>query len=487
MELRKKIREFTLIFFVMLTTNTFLLIANQSEDKQEKKINEEPKQTSTNVEEKKGDKFVTTFRSLRGDVGRVHSGGDVPQAKSSDNNGHQLAEKKGTSSKNSRTIDLNSNKAAKKIEERKSKREATGVRNIIELTKNKLMPSDTREVWEAQEAFRNKEFKKSQDMFSELIKKSPKQSSLWVGRSMSHIALGEMKKGKDDLSKAISLDNRNTSLYLKRAKLYLRLDELDKGLADVKIANRLEPKSSRIFFLKGEINSNLLHRKQAILDYTEAIRLDPEYVEAYRKRGRLRAFMGNQIDAIVDLENAIVKTQSQKTPSKKELALDYVYRAYSYQILGKNKLALEDYHTATKWAPDLKDIYSGRAIVYRRLGEWEKALSDYNTALELDPTWTVGYYNRANIYLDRGEKQKAFYDLKRAVDLSTSSIAEGVGNKAVHLLTRGRAYRNMKQEENTMQDFQEAYSIFEKEGDEAMKKKVATEIKLLKNQMSQSN
>lgn len=327
-----------------------------------------------------------------------------------------------------------------------------------------------KKFWQAQKAFRDKDYKNSYELFSKLIEENPKSTFALLGRAMTLTRLGEVEKSLKDLDIAIALDSKNSSFYLHRGKVFLALKREREALEDFNVAIRLSPTDPVPFYHRALVYASLFLRDQAIIDLDKTIELDPTFFEAFRVRGSIFSFLGENRKAIKDFNKALTINQKD--------ALSYLYRGYSHVALGNSKKALEDFNKAESLKLDAKDIYSAKAIAYKRLGNIDKAIDEYSHGLKIDPNWVVGYFNRANAWLLKGKIFRARKDYQKVVELSSLKLEEG--KDPIVFLNRAKAHRALGNVEQADKDFSQSYLLFEAVKDQVMLKKVASELEDLR-------
>jgi tetratricopeptide (TPR) repeat protein len=96
----------------------------------------------------------------------------------------------------------------------------------------------------------------------------------------------------------------------------------------------------------------------------------------------------------------------------------YTYRGISYQLLGKDDLAMADLSKALELDPEDSLAYTYRGISYQEQGDDEKALADFDAALKLDPEDPLTYSARGESLFYLGLDTEAVQDLTRAIELA---------------------------------------------------------------------
>lgn len=162
---------------------------------------------------------------------------------------------------------------------------------------------------------------------------------------------------------------------------------------------------------------------------------------------------------------------------------------YHFDIMKHDKgqelfnLAIQDYDSAIKLAPNDIDTYINRGNFYCKHGKQDLAIEDYNKVLELDPNNVDAYIGRGNAYTNTGHLAQR--DLIKAIELNPNdfkaymarsiiylnigqnNLALEDANKAVALNpknsevynNRGLVYHNLKQYDSALQDYNKALEL----------------------------
>jgi tetratricopeptide (TPR) repeat protein len=108
-------------------------------------------------------------------------------------------------------------------------------------------------------------------------------------------------------------------------------------------------------------------------------------------RGRVRAdFLSNYIEAIKDYSEAFKL-------APKELPKEHWRRGLCYYNIGMYKMAVMDYTSSIKMAPDNAKVYIRRAKAYAKMGLIIEAQNDLIKARKVDTRWA----NEAELLLKR--------------------------------------------------------------------------------------
>lgn len=127
----------------------------------------------------------------------------------------------------------------------------------------------------------------------------------------------------------------------------------------------------------------------------------------------------------------------------------YINRGNFYCKHGKQDLAIKDYDKVLELAPNNGNAYIGRGNAYTNTGHL--AQRDLNKAIELNQNDFRAYMARSIIYLNIGQNNLALEDANKAVELNPNN-PEVYNN-------RGLVYHNLKQYDSAMQDYNKALEL----------------------------
>jgi len=180
-----------------------------------------------------------------------------------------------------------------------------------------------------------------------------------------------------------------------------------------------------------------------------------------------------------------------KTAAEYNLRGEYLVKVgeYHYDIMKYDEgreifnLAIQDYDSAIKLAPNDVAAYINRGNFYCKHGDQDLAIKDYDKVLELDSNNVDAYIGRANAHNNTGHLAQR--DLNKVVELNPNdfraymarsmvylnigqnNLALEDANKAVELNpqnpevynNRGLIYHNLKQYDSALQDYNKALEL----------------------------
>ncbi len=153
------------------------------------------------------------------------------------------------------------------------------------------------------------------------------------------------------LKKAIEYDNKHWEAYNLIGVIYAKLDD-PLAIEYFKTSVMLFPKNSEIRFNSGWVNQQYGNTDIAIQEYNEALKIDSLYYQAHFNLGNI--YVNQKKDygkALSCFSNAI---------SSDSLAYKAFYnRGFTYELMGKYKLAETDYRKALKISPNYDPAVNG--------------------------------------------------------------------------------------------------------------------------------
>jgi Flp pilus assembly protein TadD len=205
--------------------------------------------------------------------------------------------------------------------------------------------------------------------------------------------------------------------YLARGLFYADSGQQQRAIQDFDKALMIYPDPD-IYYARGVAYGNLGKHQQAIDDFNKTIKLVPNSKEAYHNRAKAYLMLGNYQEAILNFNKAI-----ELDPKSEEFYYD---RRLAYQ------LAIEDYSEAIQKNPKKIEPYIYRGFSFFMIGQFDQALEDFNKVIYLNPDLSIGYYNRGLFYLNSDNRQAGIKDFQTAAHMGNKQAqgylkSEGIG------------------------------------------------------------
>ncbi len=235
---------------------------------------------------------------------------------------------------------------------------------------------------------RNKVWKNSITLFTDVLKKNPDVSIALNNRGNAYNDIGKYQLALVDFNRGILLSPHLKHLYNNRA---LALHKHDSS-------------------------------EQAINDLNKAIKLDPGYLDAFINKGNILFELNNTEGAIESYSRAL-----RIAPRRAKI---YLFRADVYKSLHNNEMAIRDYHNAIRVYPRSIEAWFSLGMTYLEEENYEEALNDFEKVKEIDPDLAEPYNEIGNILNKKGDYSEAFKQLTRAIELNPG-YAEAYNNRGI--------------------------------------------------------
>ena len=253
----------------------------------------------------------------------------------------------------------------------------------------------------AEKAFTEGRFGDAIGLYSDAIRLSPNDSSLYLGRGMSSEMAGKATKAAADYHKALERDPHNyramenlAGIYersrKRRAKaieLYrkaLALDprpEWQENLAVwiemLKRGSKNGPPSAVALWHRGNKEAARGKLEKAEESYSESLVLNPLLYQAHFSLGLLRAKRGDYRSAISHFDR-VLEIDPRFTRA-------LVRRGLALEALGQTQAARQDFEQATLISPREIEPYYHLGRMLEHAAEYKAALASYERALKLRP------------------------------------------------------------------------------------------------------
>src|SRR5205085_1914170 len=217
-------------------------------------------------------------------------------------------------------------------------------------------------------------------------------------------------------------NNQLAFLHVKRGVCYRRLARYEDALVDLNQAIALKPETAYHWSCRGHVRYHQGEFEMALADLTTAIELDPEGDErSWEVRALCRQARDDHQAAIDDLTYRLGMDVAPST-------MLYVYRAYSYMLLGRYDEALHDCLHGQQI-----DSHSGTFDLYRLFGhirfargEAGVALGDFSKALALAPEVGELHLWRGLVFRALGDEASAADDFTQFVQRHPDGAAQAL-------------------------------------------------------------
>ncbi len=258
---------------------------------------------------------------------------------------------------------------------------------------------------------------------------SDKENMLWLSaRIRVYIAHGEYELALDDLD-ALETTSEQTPFSLYQRNICY--ENLYKYTKQVEALNALitmlgEDKDADLYTTRGVAQRNAGNLDEAFADFDKALQISPTSVYALAERAWTNDMLGKEKEALKDYISAITYSRPN--------AWFHIQRGRMYKNMGDSVKAKLDFELALQ----LDTIGSMHAFALIHLGEIKEAIDFMKAIVEKDIEDAGEHYNLACIYSLANKKVEAIAELQHAIKL---------GYKAYNHIKLDRDLENIRNEQ----------------------------------------
>ncbi len=245
----------------------------------------------------------------------------------------------------------------------------------------------------------SKTFNNSNTLWSNVIKKYPKDNLAYLNLCDFWIGEQQYVKALSSVNMAIQLKNDNPWSYYNRAIVFKEMKKNDLAFIDLNKAISLDKSFVSSYLNRGILNAEANNFHKAILDFDKVINLSPEKYKAYFNRAMAYKSLKVYDSAIIDLTKVI--------SLKKALPIAYEKRGDIQFLLNKMDMALLDYDQVINYNTKSANAFAKRGFIYYVLGNYKLAKLDYLTAINLNINDPKVYIDLGTIYLKNNHYNEA--------------------------------------------------------------------------------
>ncbi|MDJ0625740.1 MAG: tetratricopeptide repeat protein [Candidatus Caenarcaniphilales bacterium] len=269
--------------------------------------------------------------------------------------------------------------------------------------------------------FKNKEFKRAIQSFTQCIKLKPNHHTSYMNRGLAKLQLGNFDSALEDFNKAISLNPKFSQAYKNRALLkFKHFKDLDGAIDDFDALLRLKPNYSIGYFDRATVK--ILNRdfRGAIDDLNKVIDLNPKFdkiVYVYWNQSQAYKKLGNLSQAKKYIDLAV--------ESNSKLAGELIYQLSNNQIKNNkfdeaetNLSILIERNLNEKLAPK---AYFQRGSIRYYEQNYNESVLDLSKAIELKPNYEEALVLRGLVFLRTNNYKSALKDFDKALSLKPNN------------------------------------------------------------------
>ncbi|MBR5736366.1 MAG: tetratricopeptide repeat protein [Bacteroidales bacterium] len=302
----------------------------------------------------------------------------------------------------------------------------------------------------------NKDADKALALFEELIRDNPKKTSLYYDVVNIYMAKGYSDKAMEALDVIEAQTGKSDPLAMARMQVYMQKGDQQKAFEFLKDYYK-DYRSPRLACIMAEYYAGLFQQQEAIKYFEEALEMDPDCVEASYGLAHIYRSLG-QYDMYFKHINDFIK--SDEVPAEDKVA-------YMQDLLGSGQFAqmfapqidtlMTEMYTSS---PTDTTVTGLTAAYYYQTGQVDKALDVYAGILEENPDDAGAAFTHCLIY---------YYaeDWDNVVTYATAAI-QRFDMPLDFLQLRGIAFWQLKEYDNSMEDYRTMLSMAPKDSSVAL-------------------
>jgi tetratricopeptide (TPR) repeat protein len=256
---------------------------------------------------------------------------------------------------------------------------------------------------------RNKDWKDSLTMFTDLIEKNPEHGHPYLARGITKFQFGDNKGALEDYNLCIKYDSTDSKAYSNRASVRGIFQDYQGALDDCNKALQIEPGYINALNNRAAAKLYLNDLNGAYEDYSAAIRIDSLNTKSYRNRIAISEKLGNNKNLLADFTKLL-----QFEPSN---PANYANRGNVYYKTKNFELAIEDFTNALQLNASLYAVYFDRGNAYFNIANYDLAVKDFTKVIDNEKNKAPAYFNRGICYLKLNQIENACSDWTQAMNL----------------------------------------------------------------------
>lgn len=310
---------------------------------------------------------------------------------------------------------------------------------------------------------------------SELVRQSPDNPAMLVGRAAAHRDAGDIESALADIDAAIRLAPTEPNFYMMRANILRSQGRSEEGIKAAAAVAAAAPEniyaqvvSANIYSAFGKdadamaaydralairpepyvyINRAERRPKEDVAgrraDIDAALKLNPDFSEGVAAKAKLLTDAGDHAGAIATYSAALERSpgdpfflngrgmayarsgDAQRARTDFDLARAKATNAtllnnicWAKAVAGVAlETALQDCNAALAQEPGAPNYLDSRALVLLRLGRIDEAIADYDGAIAKRPNFSASLFGRAIAWARKGDRAKSDADAAAALKL----------------------------------------------------------------------
>lgn len=232
-----------------------------------------------------------------------------------------------------------------------------------------------KKIEKALELFKNKDWDKAIDAFSQILEKETENPVLYNNLALCYFNVGELEQAEKFFLKALGLDHKLAEVYINLADLYFRqrnfadaIDLLQLGTAELPENLVLKHYLARVYMEDARLDL-------AIDELDKILEVQPENYDAYYDMARVYFELGNYDLAIENFENVL--------KYKDDNEWVYYYLGQAYEANDEIDKALSNHLRAIALNQDFYPAYKKAGIIFLARNDFDDAIEYFEDYIKL--------------------------------------------------------------------------------------------------------
>lgn len=232
-----------------------------------------------------------------------------------------------------------------------------------------------KKIEKALKLFKNKEWEKAIDAFSQILEKVSDNAELYNNLALSYYYIGEQEQAEKFFLKALGINHKLAEVYINLADLYFKQRNFSDAIDLLQTGTYELPENLIIKHYLARVYMEDARLDLAIDELDKILEEQPENYDAYYDLGRVYLELGNYDLAIENFENVL--------QYKKDTPWGYYYLAQSYEANNEIDKAISNYLKAITVDETFYPAYKKAGILFLSRNDYDDAVEYFEDYIKL--------------------------------------------------------------------------------------------------------
>ena len=271
--------------------------------------------------------------------------------------------------------------------------------------------------------FKQDQYQKAIDQFSELIKRSPGNADAYKNRGVSYMKQEKFDLAIQDFEKAKSIFPELAGLYSNLGVAWYYKKEYTKAIESYDVEIQMAPENAIVYFNRALCLAEINQNKKALDDLSKTLELNPTFYWAICYKADLLALEGNDLAAMEFYEKGIQQDPNNSYAIEKLAELKK--RAKEKQPLKQPPMAPEKQNKTTMAYTLQVGAFQNQANAEKLKDQILKKGFDSRILVLTDKKDRTWYIVRSGSYIKQEDARQAMAPLKQKMGLDSMVRPKG--------------------------------------------------------------